>query len=169
LWSHPSLLVLLLAAAAILFEASTLGFTRSSRLPGLLAPSDSLRSACASIARDLPRDVKNLRVFARPSVTFYLGQSARVSLQRQPGVRDLFGPGDASTWALIDLAIIRQDQRLEVEMNRFRAPWILVSAFPTSLSLPVLLDIEPSAAATEIVDAQVELRLFRPRRAGDPE
>ena len=106
---------------------------QTNRLPGLLAPSDSLRSACASIAHDLPKDVKTLRVFARPPVTFYLGQFARVSLDRQPSLSELFEPSDAATWALLDMAIVRQDQGLEAELKRSSSAWVLVRAIPSTL------------------------------------
>jgi dolichyl-phosphate-mannose-protein mannosyltransferase len=167
--SDPSLQVVLLAAGAILFEATAIGLTRTSRLPGLLAPTDTLRSACASMAHDLPKDVQNLRVFARPPVSFYLGQSASVSLERQPGLSGLFQPSDAVTWALLDTAFVRQDRRLEVDLKRSSAAWVLVRAIPSSLSLPVLLDIDPSAATGATGGAEVELQLFRPKRAGDPQ
>jgi dolichyl-phosphate-mannose-protein mannosyltransferase len=163
----PTLWVILVAASALNFEAAVFGFTRASRLPGLLAPSDALRSACASIARDLPKDVKFLRVFARPPVTFYLGQFATVSLDRQPSLSRLFEQSDAATWALLDMAIVRQDQSLGAELKRSSSAWVLVRAIPSNLSLPVLLDIDPSAATSANVDAEVELRLFRPKRAGD--
>ena len=34
------------------------------------------------------------------------------------------------------------------ELNRSSAAWVLVRAIPTTLSLPVLLDIDPSAASS---------------------
>jgi dolichyl-phosphate-mannose-protein mannosyltransferase len=167
--SGPPLWVILLVAAAIMFEAAVIGLTRTDHLPGLLAPTDALRSASASIAHQLPKDVKNLRVFARPPVTYYLGQFAGVSLDRQPSLGGLFERCDAATWALLDMGIVRQDPGLEVELSRSSSAWVLVRAIPSSLSLPVLLDIDPSAATAATVDAEVELRLFRPKRAGDPQ
>jgi hypothetical protein len=123
--------------------------------------------ASGAIARDLPKDVKNLRVFARPGVTFYLSQASRISIERQPGVRDLFAPGDPAAWALVDMALIRQSPDLTYQLEQFSAAWVQVHAFSTTMSLPVLLDIEPSAATATGVNPQTDLRLFRPRRAGD--
>ncbi len=136
-------------------------------LPGVLAPTDSLKSASASIAHDLPTTVKNLRVLARPPVTFYLGQTATIPIETQADLSALLRPGDASTWALFDTAIIRQDEDRSVEQNRSAADWVLVRAIPTPLSLPVLLDIDPAVATTWKTGVQVELRLMRPKRAGE--
>ena len=116
---------------------------------------------------ELPKNVKYLRILARPPVMFYLGQSTGVSLDRQPSLSSLFERGDAATWALLDMAIVRQERGLEAELERSSTDWVLVRAIPTTLNLPVLLDIDPSAATSANVDAEVELRLFRPKRAGD--
>ena len=69
---------------------------------------------------------------------------------------------------MLDTAIIRQDKDLAVELSRSAADWVLVRAIPTPLSLPVLLDIDPSVASSWKAGVQVELRLMRPKRAGDP-
>jgi hypothetical protein len=68
---------------------------------------------------------------------------------------------------LFDTAIIRQDEDRSVEQNRSSADWVLVRAVPTPLSLPVLLDIDPAVATTSKAGVQVELRLMRPKRAGE--
>ena len=79
------------------------------RCPGLLDPSDSLRQACRSILSELPEDVRNLRVFARPPVTFYLALAGRVAVDRQPDLDHLLEQGDPASWAVLDMAMIRQD------------------------------------------------------------
>ena len=66
------------AASRVCLQAGVFGLSRNGNLPGLLAPTDSLRLACRRSHDDLPTDLKNLRVLARPPVTFYLGQSASV-------------------------------------------------------------------------------------------
>ncbi len=136
-------------------------------LPGVLAPTDPLKTASISIARDLPKNVKTLRVLARPPLTFYLGQMTGVPMETQANLIGLLRPADTATWALLDTAIIRQDEDLAVELKRSSAEWVLVRAIPTPLSLPVLLDIDPSVATSRKPGVQVELRLMRPRRAGD--
>ncbi len=140
---------------------------QNAMLPGVLEPTDSLKTASASIAHDLPPTVKNLRVLARPPVTFYLGQSATVPIETQASLSALLRPGDAATWALFDTAIIRQDEDRSVERNRSAANWVLVRAIPTPLSLPVLLDIDPGVATNWKAGVEVELRLMRPKRAGE--
>jgi 4-amino-4-deoxy-L-arabinose transferase-like glycosyltransferase len=142
---------------------------RSSALPGLLAPSDSLKSATASIRRDLPKTVKTLRVFARPPVTFYLRQMAGPSFERQATLRELLRPGDPQTWALLDTALLMQGEDLRMKLNQSSIDWNVARAIPTPLSMPVLLDINPGIAlGDDEAGASVELRLLRPERAGDP-
>jgi dolichyl-phosphate-mannose-protein mannosyltransferase len=144
------------------------GFARQNpALPGLLAPTDSLKLASASIAHDLPATVKNLRLLARPPLTFYLGRSAAVTIEPQAGLSGLLRPADPSTWALFDTAIIRQDDDVTAERDRSSADWVLVRTIPTPLSLPVLLDIDPAVASRWNAGASVELRIMRPKRAGD--
>ncbi len=141
---------------------------RNSALPGLLAPADSLKTAAASLVKDLPTSVKTLRVLVRPPVTFYLGQSAGFAIERQASVSDLLGRSEGTTWALLDTAIIQQDKSLEAELERASSGWVLERVIPTNPSMPVLLDIDPSLASSYDAGAQVELRLMRPKRAGDP-
>ncbi len=140
---------------------------QNAMLPGLLAPTDPLKTATASIAHDLPTTVKTLRVLVRPPVSFYLSQTAKVPIETQAGLSGLLKPADAATWALFDTAIIRQDEDRSVERNRSSADWVLVHAIPTPLSLPVLLDIDPAVASNWKAGVQVELRLMRPKRAGE--
>ncbi len=141
---------------------------RNSALPGLLAPADSLKTAAASLVKDLPTSVKTLRVLVRPPVTFYLGQSAGFGIERQASLGDLLRRSEGTTWALLDTAIIQQDKSLEAELERASSGWVLERVIPTNPSMPVLLDIDPSLASSYDAGAQIELRLMRPKRAGDP-
>ncbi len=166
--SDPLTWFAFLGVAGLVFSALAANRSANSRLPGVLAPSNSIRNAVASLTRDLPEDVHRLRVLARPPVTFYLGQSRRVTVERQPSLSRLLEPADATSWAVLDMAIIRQDKALEVDLVPQAARWTLVRAIPTRLSLPVLLDIDPGAAGGANANPEVELRLLRPKRAGDP-
>jgi 4-amino-4-deoxy-L-arabinose transferase-like glycosyltransferase len=149
-------------------EASHGWFARSSALPGVLVPTDSLKTASASIAHELPRTVKTLRAFVRPPVTFYLGQMASgVSIERQSGMSELLRPGDGATWALLDTALIRQDEDHLMALTRSSVDWALMRAIPTPLSMPALLDIDPAIAIGDNPGTPIELRLLRPKRAGD--
>jgi 4-amino-4-deoxy-L-arabinose transferase-like glycosyltransferase len=157
----------LLIASAFTFHAVWFFHPWKNGLPGLLAPTDSVRTASASITRDLPETVKCVRVFARPPVTFYLGRLTAVAVERQASLGELLRPADRSTWALLDTALLRQDTRLEAEVKHASADWLPARASRVSLSLPVLLDIDPSATSAARVESDAELRLLRPNRAGD--
>jgi dolichyl-phosphate-mannose-protein mannosyltransferase len=130
----------------------------------LLAPSDSVRRACRSIATDLPGGVESLRLYARPPVTFYL--SATLPVAPQPTLEALFAPIDPKVWALLDAAMVRQGGglrgRLSVSANR----WDLAREVPTTLNVPALLDVDPSAALRRTPGRSAPLLLFRPRRQG---
>jgi dolichyl-phosphate-mannose-protein mannosyltransferase len=167
--SRPNWFASLIAIAFASHGIIYFGMTHPSNgsLPGLLAPTDALKTASASITHDLPETVKNLRVLARPPLTFYLGQNARVAIERQSSLDDFLRPSDAATWALLDTAVIRHDEDFSLELNRSSADWVLVRVTPTPLSLPVLLDIDPSVASSENAAVPVELRLLRPKRAGE--
>jgi len=133
----------------------------------LLEPSDSLRLARRSIQRELPKDVRELRLFARPPLAFYLALAGGVEVHRQPDLAHLVKQGDSTSWALLDMAMIRQDNVVEEELNRSLAHWVVVRDIPTTLNLPALLDIDPSAASGRAVDASASLRLLRPKGIGD--
>jgi dolichyl-phosphate-mannose-protein mannosyltransferase len=130
----------------------------------LLQPSDSLRTACRTVAGDLPRELDSLRLYARRPVEFYLSGVAPVA--PQPTLDRLLEPGAAKTWALLDAAMIRQGGtvkgRLAVANDRLE----LVREIPTRLNLPTLLDIDPSSATQREPDRSAPLILFRPRRPG---
>lgn len=139
--------------------------TTKDRISTLLGPTDSLRRACKTISGELPREIGGLRLYARPSVTFYL--SGSTSVLPQPSLDRLLAPGDTRTWALLDTAMTRQETDASERFTRSGDRWILVREFPTSLSLPTLLDIDPSVAASGAGDVSAPLRLLRPRRPGE--
>jgi hypothetical protein len=130
---------------------------------GLLAPSDSPRLACAELLKNLPPDVTQLRVLARPALVFYLAQQPRVAIARQPDLERLVASKDTHTWAVLDMALMRQDQIAEAELERALAGWLLVREIPTTLNWPTLLDIDPSAPRDDQVDRSAPIRLLRPR------
>jgi len=108
-----------------------------------------------------------LRVFARPPLAFYLALAGGALVDRQPDLAHLVEPGDSTSWALLDMAMIRQDNVREVELNRSLAGWVVEREVPTTLNPPTLLDIDPSAARERKFDASAVLRLLRPKRIGD--
>ena len=95
-------------------------------------------------------------------MTFYLGRATSVALDTQPGLQALLEPKGDGSWALLDTALVRQDKNAAAELSRLSAAWVLVQSFPSTLSLPVLLDIEPASASAGAVDTRVELRLTAP-------
>ena len=161
---------ILLAASAIAVEASVI--SRHSERADCRACSRRATRCERPAPRsrhDLPKDVKYLRVLARPPVTFYLGQSAGVSLDRQPSLSSLFEagrsrrPGRCSTWRSSG-----RNEALEAELERSSSR---LGAGPCDshdleLARACSISIRPPQPAAN-VDAEVELRLFRPKRAGD--
>lgn len=135
--------------------------------PGLLAPSDSLYQATARVAEVLPEEVQALRLLARPPVTYYL--ASRISLDPMAGSNSLLKGGDPRAWALVDSAILRSelgnpsvgsDRNL---LDRFANNWEIVEEFPTTPSLPTLLDLDPGAARSSAGERNYPLWLLRPR------
>ena len=119
--------------------------------------------------RDLPKTCKNLRVFARPPVTFYLSQcGASLPIQPQPSLGRLLRPAGRRNLGVArhgDGPARRGIERAEpIERS---TDWILVRAIPTSLNLPTLLDIDPSVARAESRGPRGRSPLFRPKRAGE--
>ncbi len=138
------------------------------RFPRVLNPSDSIRLACRAIQKDIPGNVNSLRVFARRPVIFYLALGGGVTVFPQPDLNHLLEQGgDRSSWALLDMALMRQDNVSEVDLSRSLVDWVVVGDFPTTLNTPTLLDIEPAAARSGTVNVLASLRLLRPKRAGD--
>jgi dolichyl-phosphate-mannose-protein mannosyltransferase len=134
---------------------------------GLLAPSDSLRLASRSILRELPKDVSQLRILARPSLVFYLAQSSGVAIGRQPDLARLLDNRDPRAWAVLDMALMRQDNVSAGDLERSLGDWLVVREIPTTLNLPTLLDIDPAAARGSETDSSAPIRLLRPRRRED--
>ncbi len=136
-------------------------------LPGPLAASDSLRNGVRKAVADLPAGTPGLRRLARPPVTFYLGGRVQVQVQVEPDLGRLLAPGDPRLWALIDLAQLRQEGDPKTASAAIFGRWELVREYPTQLSLPALLDIDPGAArAGRSESLSAPLWLLRPRTAG---
>jgi hypothetical protein len=134
-------------------------------LPGPLATSDSLRSAVGKAIADLPAGTPGLRLLARPPVLFYL--AGRVPARVEPDLARLIAPADPRLWALVDLAQLRQEARVEAATADLMDRWELVGEYPAHLSLAALLDIDPSAArAGRSASIRAPLWLLRPRTAG---
>jgi hypothetical protein len=133
--------------------------------PSLLRPSDSVRQASQSIVSELPKDVVHLRILGRPPFIFYFAQIGRVAVFREPDLAHFAERGDPKTWALLDVALTRQDNVSERELERSLTEWALFREIPTTLSPPTLLDIDPGAARGLTLDVTAPVRLLRPRRA----
>ena len=152
-------------------QAAVFGFIRETvDCPACSPRATRCESASAAIARDLPKIVQDSSR-PRPAAGYVLPRPDRPAspIERQPSLSELLQPGDGTTWALLDMAIIRQDQGARCRAGPSSRPagsWY--ARFPRNLSLPVLLDIDPGDRK-QLRDAgpQVELRLMRPKRAGD--
>lgn len=130
----------------------------------LLAPSDSLRRGCRSLAETLRKVPAPLRAYARPPVTFYL--AGVTSIAPQPTMEALLKPREPGAWALLDSAMVRQEGGLRGRLGGAGDRWDLASEVATTLNWPTLLDIDPGAASRRLVDRSAPLLLFRPKPAG---
>jgi dolichyl-phosphate-mannose-protein mannosyltransferase len=134
----------------------------------LLEPSDSVRLACRAVGKEIPSDVKSLRVFARRPSIFYLALGGGVAVFIQPDLNHLLEQGgDRTSWALLDMAMLRQDNVSEEDLSRSMPHWVVVRDIPTMLNMATLLDIEPAAARSGTLNVLASLRLLRPKRAGE--
>jgi dolichyl-phosphate-mannose-protein mannosyltransferase len=133
---------------------------------GVLEPSDSLRLAATSIPRKVPPEVTGLRVLARPPVLFYLALAGRADILRQPDLRRLLEPGPRPSWAILDMALVRQDNVTATELSTLMAPWARVDEVPAELNLATLLDVDPAAATNRAIDARAPLVILRLQPAG---
>jgi len=129
------------------------------RSPGLLGPSDSLRRACRTLASDLPRNQASLRTYARPPVMFYF--AGRIPVFPQPDLQRLLSVRDSGSWALLDEAMVRQGSDPRVARAALHGDWVIVREAHTTLNLPTLLDIDPSAATAGRWDTDAPLLLMR--------
>jgi len=108
-----------------------------------------------------------LGLFARPPLAFYLALAGGVDVLRQPDLAHLLEQGDQASWAVLDMAMIRQSHLAAKDLDPLLGNWVVVRDIPTKLNLPTLLDIDPSAASGRSIDATAGLRLLRPRRIGE--
>jgi hypothetical protein len=136
-----------------------------SRFPSVLGPRDSVRQACRALTRTLPNGVEQLRIFARPAVTFYL--ASRAAVQPQPDLEHLLDSRNTSSWAILDTALLRQDPSSSRRLERFRSRWDWFETAPALLDIPTLLDIEPTSALSGRWDMEASLALLRPKRPGE--
>jgi 4-amino-4-deoxy-L-arabinose transferase-like glycosyltransferase len=130
----------------------------------ILEPSDSLRQGCRSLGATLLKAPSSLRLYARPPVTFYL--SGVVPVAPQPTLEALLAARDPGAWALLDAAMVRQGGGIRGRLPGLADRWDLVREIPTTLNLPTLLDVDPSAAASRSADRSAPLLLFRPKPPG---
>jgi dolichyl-phosphate-mannose-protein mannosyltransferase len=156
----------LICISSGLSESLTSDGVREAASIPLLGPSDSVRLACRAIQKDLPKDVKNLRVFARRPVVFYLALSGGVAVLPQPDLGHMLGQADQTTWSLLDMAMMPQDNVSDEDLSNALVNWVVVRDVPTTLNMATLLDIEPAAARSREVNESTSLRLLRPKRAG---
>ena len=108
-----------------------------------------------------------MRILARPSLAFYLAQANGVTIGRQPDLARLLDSRDPRAWAVLDMALMRQDNVAAGDLERSLADWLVVREIPTTLNLPTLLDIDPAAAREGRADSSAPISLLRPRRRED--
>ncbi len=140
----------------------SLALRPSRSTPRLLEPTDSLRQASLALSKKLPGDLKELRVYVRPPVLFYLALGGCNVARRQPDLERLLAEGDRRSWALLDMALVRQEQVQRPQLDQMLKKWTIVNTFPTSLNAPALLDADPAAARADLIDWSAPLLLVRP-------
>jgi dolichyl-phosphate-mannose-protein mannosyltransferase len=126
-------------------------------------PGLSLNAAVSAILKDLPPEVTTLELLVRPSVTFYLG--GRIPARAEPDLDHLLAERTPRAWALVDFVQLRQGGDLRSATDRLLERWELAGRYPSCLSLPTLLDVDPGAARagrSDMLDAS--LLLLRPKR-----
>jgi dolichyl-phosphate-mannose-protein mannosyltransferase len=147
------------------FGIAPINLTSEDRISNVFAPTDSLRRACRAISSELPKECIGLRLYARPPVTFYL--SGPTPVYPQPNLDRLLAPGDSRTWALLDMAMVKQQAGAQERLAELIEHWDVVRDVPTTLNLPTLLDIDPASATSGAGDRSASLRLLRPKRPGE--
>jgi 4-amino-4-deoxy-L-arabinose transferase-like glycosyltransferase len=152
-----------LVTAARFLEAPN---NRSGPAASLWEASDSVRSGCHQIREQVPRNVKGLRIYARRPVAFYLALEGGVPVFTQPDLAHLLVPAAPDTWALLDMAMVRQDHVTDAELSQLVTGWEEVGEVSTTLNRVTLLDIEPEVVRGAPWNSSASLRLFRPARAG---
>jgi hypothetical protein len=146
-----------------LLRASSTGAS----LPGPMSLSQgrSLRIAADTLLKDPSARVPGLRLLARPAVTFYLGR--KIYVQVEPDLDHLVSEKGGGSRALVDTVQLRQEGDLRSATARLLDRWERVAEYPTALTLPTLLDVDPGAARSgrsETVEAP--LMLLRPKTRG---
>jgi hypothetical protein len=105
--------------------------------------------------------VESLRLLGRPPITFYLG--GHVSIIPQPDARGL-SAGKPGSWAVLDQAVVWPGTGGRRGPAALEGAWVVVREIPTELSLPTMLDIDPSAARSGHWDNKAPLYLLRRAR-----
>ncbi len=90
-------------------------------------------------------------------------------MARQPDLAHLLEPGgQGPTWAVLDTAMVRQDNMPVSELDRLLKSWSIVAQVPMTLNSPTLLDIDPAAASDPAPTTSAELWQLRRDTAGNP-
>ena len=152
-------------------DCAIFGADRPRVLPGLLGPSDSIRTIVGSVENLIETSgspVAALQTFARPPVLFYLALGGRVRGLPLEGVGPLLRPIANRTPALLDGLQLRQEGNPEAIVEQLRSSWRVVREFEDRPGPPTLLDVDPNAAFGPSAAERVWFLLLEPA-AGPPE
>ena len=141
----------------------------TARSPGLLVPTDSLKTDSVAITHDLPETSRLCA--SSPARHDFLPWPERPCCRSNPSPAwtESLRPSDAC-----NLGVARHGAHPARRGSQVGAEPIVgrlgpgAGHLPHALSLPVLLDIDPAAASGENAGVPVELRLLRPKTGRGP-
>lgn len=143
--------LIIIGLALLLAIGQRFGHTETAQpLPGLLAPSDSLRTIAAhwnDPTFSPSPSPASLRILARPAVRFYYLTTGtpRWPLYVEPDWEQLRRNVTARDWVIIDEILLHQEPPDSVGHRVLQDLFEFASGEPDHLSGPTLLDIDPGA------------------------
>ena len=138
---------------------------------GLFAPSDGLGIVAAQVSAQLGPEVRELRTFVRPSLSYSLRGPYQVNPQRN--LSEFERVADPQTWGLVDSTLISPeltttgDPNLRRLIAQIQAQWEVVAEFWAITSLPTALDLDPARRDGSVAHSMACFWLIRPRRELD--
>ena len=164
---NPMLALSAICVAALGIAVTAAVRHRDESRPGVLAPTDSLKVACRSIAAELPKGLTDLRLFGRPAIGFYLALENRSDAAQSARSRFPTKTRRTINLGAVDSALLRQDGLSPDEPLKRSNHWVAARDFPSNLNIPTLLDIDPGSCYRGSFDLSAPILLLQAERAED--